>query len=54
VEKQGETNDYAVFLSKDHLGGMFHKQRVVQGGFVGDHFIGTFLIDSEFLDELED
>jgi hypothetical protein len=32
---------------------MLHKQGMMQSGFVGDHLIGAFFIDSEFLDELE-
>ena len=54
MEKQGETDDLAVFLGKDHLAGTFLKQGVAQSGFVGDHFVGAFFINGEFLDELKD
>ena len=30
MEKQGEANDHAIFFGKDDLGGMFHKEGVIQ------------------------
>ena len=54
MEKQSESDDRTVFLSKDHLGGMFHKKGIIDGGLVGHNFIGTFLVNGEFLDEFKD
>ncbi len=54
VEKQGKADDRTVFLGEDHLGGMLHKQGMVQSGFVGHNFIGAFLVNRKFLDEFKD
>ena len=54
VEKQGKADDTTVFLGEDHLGGMFHKKGMINGGFVGHNLIGAFLVNGEFLDEFKD
>jgi hypothetical protein len=33
---------------------MFHKQGLVDGGFVGHNLICAFLVNGEFLDEFKD
>ena len=53
MKKQGKTYDHAVFFGKDHFGLFFLKQRMVQSGLIGNDFVGTFFIHSEFLDEFK-
>ena len=54
VEEEGEADHGAVLLREDHLGGTLHEQGMIDGGFVGHHLVGTFLVNGQLLDEFQD
>lgn len=53
MEKEGEADDFAIFLPKHYFRFVAHKESLVQALHGGFHFMGKFFILGQFLDKFQ-